>query len=396
MALVYTPLALETLSAAVQKAITPGPGRLIAARGMLPFASVVDSANSLYMLGLDADAVIAKSARDTANGFPEKLLAGMLTQPELDARVLDWFAEATKGKPAAFEALVLNPLVADETVAELAKTCDSGQIDLIAQNEQRLLRHPNVLAAMYLNPQARMSTVERAIELAVRNKVRVDGLATWDEIERSITGGASPVAGDGAIVEADAQDALFVQATTAMAQMDDSALTAGNPDDRIGGEIEEATDEAPEANAAGQDEEEDKRIPIDQMSIPMKLRLASLGNAFARSQLVRDPIKLVAMATIKAGGVTDMEASKYASNSALNEDVIRYIASKREWTRLYSVKMNLVLNPKTPTGDALRFLQHLREKDIRNVAKSKGVPSVIAVTARNTIAARASGGKKKK
>lgn len=391
MALEHSPLPLESLSPAVQKALAPGPGRLIASRGMLPFSTSTDSANSLYMLALDADAAIAKGARDTAAGFPEKLLANMLAQTDLDPRVLDWLAPTTKGKPAAFEALVLNPMCPDPTVAELAKLCDSKQVDLIAQNEQRFLRHPDILASLYLNPQARMSTIERAVELAVRNNVRVDGLPAWDEIERSIAGSSAPTAAEGAIVEAE-QDALFAQVTETLAGMDDSALTTGNPDEL--GEIEEAPADAPEAGAAAQ-EGEDMRIPINQMSIPMKLRLASLGNAFARSQLIRDPIKLVAMATIKSGGVTDIEASKYAANSGLIEDVIRYIANNRNWTRLYGIKMNLVLNPKTPTGDALRFMPHLRDKDLRNVAKSKGVPSVIAATARNMIAAKAPGAKKK-
>ena len=44
----------------------------------------------------------------------------------------------------------------------------------------------------------------------------------------------------------------------------------------------------------------------------------------------------------------------------------------------------------------LNTLKHLRDKDLRTVAKSKGVPSTIALTARNIIASKATGGKKKK
>ena len=39
----------------------------------------------------------------------------------------------------------------------------------------------------------------------------------------------------------------------------------------------------------------------------MKLRLASMGNGFARSVLIRDPLKLVAMATIKSFSLTSMD-----------------------------------------------------------------------------------------
>ena len=46
---------------------------------------------------------------------------------------------------------------------------------------------------MYLNKHARMSTVDRAVELAVRNNVRVPGLAAWDEIARALEHGAARV-----------------------------------------------------------------------------------------------------------------------------------------------------------------------------------------------------------
>ena len=55
---------------------------------------------------------------------------------------------------------------------------------------------------------------------------------------------------------------------------------------------------------------------------------------------------------------------------------------KSEWLRLYSVKHALVNNPKTPLPSALRLLPHLTAKDLRVIARSKGVPSALVKAAR--------------
>ena len=130
---------------------------------------------------------------------------------------------------------------------------------------------------------------------------------------------------------------------------------------------------------------------IMEMSIPAKIRLATVGNAFARSILIRDPLKLVAVAAIKSPGVTDIEAARYATNQSLPEEVIRFIATKREWTKMYGVKVSLCKNPKTPVAEASKLLTFLREKDLTNVTKSKGVSSALVAQAKKIMAQRKGG-----
>jgi hypothetical protein len=100
----------------------------------------------------------------------------------------------------------------------------------------------------------------------------------------------------------------------------------------------------------------------------------------------------VAMAAIKSPGVTEIEACRYAGNQILPEDVIRYIATKREWTKMYGVKVALCRNPKTPISETGRMLPFLREKDLHRIVKSKGVPSAVVAQARKLQITR--GGKK--
>ena len=363
----HTPLDPALLSPAAIKALGAGPGRMMAARGLLPLPPA-DQVAVLYELSLDRDSGISNAARTTAAGLPEKLLAGTLANPTLDPRVLDMFGQLVADKPALFDVIAQNPTTADETMASLAERVGPREIDLIAANEQRLLRHPQIIAAMYLNRRARMSTVDRVVELAVRNQVRVPGLAAWDEVARALQA-TQPVS-------APEVDVLFEHNVERLSG-DDSALTAGD-----------AEAIAAEALAADADVAELETQQLNKMSLPSKIRLATLGNAFARAALIRDPVKLVALATIKSPGVTDVEAVRYASNANLGEDIIRYIATNRSWTKLYSVKLALLRNPKTPIPDAARLLPFLRERDLRTLSQSRGVSSALVAQAKKLMSTR--------
>ncbi len=366
----HTPLEITSLSQAAQRALGPGPGRMMAARGMMPLAPA-DQVAVLYQLSLDGDTTTATAARATASQMPDKLLLGTLADPSLDARVLDFFAILVGKKPALFDAIALNPAIADETVADLAAHCGAREVDQLAQNEQRLLRHPEIIGAMYMNKHARMSTVDRVVELAVRNKIRVPGLAAWDEVARALQGSApAPLTPD-----EDHNFALLADQLTG----DDSALTVGDADEVIEEPEEELTLDPAEGDMQS----------FSKMSTPNKIRLATIGNAFARNILIRDPVRLVAVAAIKSPGVTEIEAARYAANVTLPEDVIRYIAGKREWTKRYGVKVALCRNPKASVPDVTRLLPFLRPKDLANIAKSKGVASAVVAQARKLMSQRA-------
>jgi len=367
--------ALASLSPGAAKALTPGPGRMMAARGMLPLPRPGELATVLYQIAA-TDPALAATAQATADGLPDKVVEGALADAAVDARVLDWLVPRIKKSPALVEALILAPAVADATIVALAERATAAQVDQIVANEQRLLRCPDIIAALYGNASARMSTVDRAVELAARAGVRVN-ISAWDELARLVT---SAPAG----APSGADDAAFAQALAGVATVADASVIA--PDDRAGEEgvaIAAAEDQAPAVD--------DKQVPIAKLGIPAKIRLATLGNAFARALLIRDPMKLVAVAAIKSPGVTDLEAAKYAGNHALCDDVIRFIASRRDWTRLYGVKKSLILNPKTPLTESTKFLIHMREREVRMIAQSKGIPSAVVAQARKLLQSRGSG-----
>ncbi len=445
----HTPLDVTQLSTAAQRALGPGPGRTMAARGLLPLAPA-DQIAVLYQLSLDGESNVSQSARATAAGMPEKLLAGTLASPAVDARVLDFFADLIADKPAVFDAIALNPSVADGTIATLAGRAGSREVDQIAQNEQRLLRHPEIIAAMYMNRRARMSTIDRVVELAVRNNVRVPGLAAWDEVARALTGEAPSSAvtddtlfeavlgarDDSALTSGDAEEAppeddepveskvsqrlIELQITrpligTVRVPLRRTRMTLGSGPTCDGKVPDVAAQwllvELDEARATITVLKTGERhqlalnqsaiidggrtvlapIPFRDLPMSAKIRAATIGDAFIRGEAVRDPAKVVAMAAIKSPGVTDTEAAAYARNQALDVSVIGEICKRGEWTKKYAVKASLCRNPKAPIATVTRFLPFLRQKDLVNLSKSKGIPSAVAAQARKLVAQR--GGK---
>jgi hypothetical protein len=232
-----------------------------------------------------------------------------------------------------------------------------------------------------MNPKARMSTVDRAVELAVRNQITVPGIPAWDEIVTAVLGLAKQGAASTDATVSAASDAAFA-----------AAAAVGIGEDKVDTAVidlllaEGAVDEEGAALPAPTEEAVDKTTAISKLSIPGKIRLATLGNAFARATLIRDSNKQVALAAIRSPGVTENEIVKYSSNRALSDEVIRVIVNTKEWTKLYSVKLNLVSNPKCPLPNAMRLLPFLHDKDLQKIAKSKGISSALATQARKLLA----------
>jgi hypothetical protein len=61
------------------------------------------------------------------------------------------------------------------------------------------------------------------------------------------------------------------------------------------------------------------------------------------------------------------------------------ISMSREWTRNYQVKLGLATNPKCPLTAAVKFVNYLQDKDLRQIMRSKDVPSAVATHARRIL-----------
>lgn len=139
-------------------------------------------------------------------------------------------------------------------------------------------------------------------------------------------------------------------------------------------------------NSAESEENVDIRALIADMSVPEKLKLAMFGNSVCRSLLVQDANRMVQNAVLKNPQLQEGEIEVFSKNPNVAEFVLRTIGRNRTWMKNYSVKVNLVCNPKTPTDLSLKWIRFLNKADLRRISKSKNIPQIVAVNARKRLA----------
>jgi hypothetical protein len=340
------------------------PAKLMAVRGMAPLRPA-ELLMAAYQLSFDADAAVKTAALAAPTNLPDKIVQGPLGDA-LPAQVLHFFAEHLPvSRRQAMEKLLFNQATSDETFVLLGKRLDEGGLEIIFQNEVRLLRCPALVEALYFNKNARMSSVSRALELCARNGVRLDGIPAFADLATAL------MADPNAVAPSVADDAF-----SAVLSVADEAAQNGNKDGNQDGD------------------QDDKRktsasfIKFDELKIFEKIRLATIGNAHCRQVLIRDSNRLVAMAVVRSSAITDGEIVAAASNRAVCDDVIRFIANSREYTKDYAVKQALVNNPKCPLALSLHLLSFLRPDDLKAVSRSRNIPGALANAAKKLLQTR--------
>src|SRR5205085_11867055 len=151
--------------------------------------------------------------------------------------------------------------------------------------------------------------------------------------------------------------------------------------ERMGANAKEG--ELPEKPAAGEEQEDEQmRISITQqvmkLSIAKKIEWANKkGNKEVRTILLRDPNKLVQLAVIQSARITEGEIAKIALSRTAPNEVLQQIYNNRMLVKNYTIKVNLVNNPKVPVGVAMRFLSLLRQSELKSLSKNRNVSRAI-------------------
>jgi hypothetical protein len=351
------------LSAAARAVLDAGarPMREMAARGIAPGLKPGEALTVVALLAESPEEALAGTAKKTLANIPGPLLRGALADA-LQAGVLAVIAPLFASNAAVMERVLAHPSIAAETVAMVAATGSEEVTELIAVNEQRMLAHPEIIEKLYLNRSTRMSTAERVLELAVRHKLELNGIAAYKEAAAAL--GQELIADPSP--EPTPDDVLFRETDVLAFAM------------QLDVESEDTHVFDPEL---GQEKVEEKFLPLyarlAQMTVSQKIRRAMLGTAGERLILVRDTNRLVAAAAVKSPAIQENEVVRIAASRNVSDEVLRLIATNREWTRSHQIKFNLVANPRTPLTFASRLLPHLRESELKALSRSKNVSGTI-------------------
>ena len=329
----------------------PQPARAAAARGALPLPKPL---LVRLFLALREDPVeeIRLDATRSLEGLHGESLREVLADPVCPAEVLAHFAPQAARDEKLAEAVAFHPAVPDAALGALATSGSAAVCELVLTNQQRLLSSPGLLDRLSRNPALRADQRARILEMFDR---------FFKEREAAAPEGAAPES------EGEAQE------VARLLDLDVGELFAAS--EIVDGE-EFAVHEDPGVRSAY------KKILT--LNTAQKAILAMKGGREERLILVRDTNKVVSLAVLKNGRITEQEIESIANMRNVSDEILRQIGINREWAKSYTVMAALVRNPRTPPSISTNFVGRLTNKDLKTLAGDKGVPEIIRKMAKRT------------
>lgn len=335
----------------------PPPVVSLLAKGAFPLP-VEESVAALVFLLQDSNEEIRSQATQTLESLPGGTVLGILRADGVEVTALYFFADYAEraNKNEYLEAIVQNPSTPDDYLAFLATRLPPNLLDVIVTNQVRLIRHPQIMDSLEMNPRASRDVLRRVRE--VREEFFLKK-------------------------KAEEQPAVQVGIASSLVKYGDKSVAAPAP--ALKGEAlarvlpaEVISMLEPEEQAEGLSPERVSTYQkILNMNVPDRTQLALKGSTEERRILIKDPNRMVNDAVLASPKLNEVEVELFSSMKNLTEDVIRKIASNREWVKSHKILLNLVHNPKTPIAMSLGFLARLHEREVHNLSRNKNVPDVL-------------------
>jgi hypothetical protein len=385
---------------AILDGTAPHQARLAAASGLLPLTQT-ELLEVLVALHHSENSEIAEAAKETLQSQSAEDLLTSARDSETAPDVLDYLATRSGDSRAIHEAVILNTRTSDEAVASLAAlTSDSSLLDLIAANQQRLVRFPQIIDAILANSDRSGDAERRARETKreffekergaqqIAQELRSRGNHAAAEFFETadLTGGLT------------VEDAWLIAShiEVADAELDNSWLPTERNEDLKAETAEERSANfkravESERREAGQLSPERlsliRRIMF--MNAKDRMKLGMKGDREARGILIRDSNRVVATSVINNPRITEQEIENIASMRTVADEVLRLIARNRSWARSYAIIHNLCRNPRTPIPTVIGTLPRIRTKDLQNLVQNRNVPEMTRRQAQRLAEARA-------
>ena len=364
----------------------PPTARSAAARGLLPLPQA-DLVEVLVHLTVDSDPVIASAAQQTLASQPPMELLNIARAESVAPSVLGYLASLTDAPPELHEAVATNANTPDDAIALLARiTANASLLELITLNQQRLIRAPDIINAVLVNP-ARTAEAERRAK---------ETREEFFEKERGARQIAQELRARGNSAAAEFFESAELSTAAGELSIDDAWLIAQHievsdveiDDSWLAREfIAEMMEETPEKAAANaqavinaehlEGEPSPERISLIRrimfMSVKDRVKLALKGDREARGILIRDSNKVVATGVMHNPRISDQEVENIAAMRTVSDEVLRLIGLSRGWARQYPIIHNLARNPRTPLATSIQILPRIRSKDLKALSQNRNV-----------------------
>jgi hypothetical protein len=89
----------------------------------------------------------------------------------------------------------------------------------------------------------------------------------------------------------------------------------------------------------------------------------------------------VQRAVLQSPRVSEQEIESFAAMTTVSEEVLRRIATNRQYLKSYTITRSLIFNPKTPLDISLPMMNRLLPNDLKTLSASKNVPETLRTSA---------------
>jgi hypothetical protein len=341
----------------IKQSAVPAAVMRSAARGALslPPAEMVE-----ILVYLSAHQLFGEQATLSLAGYSVDSMKALAADPATPVSVLEYLADPHNVRQTLLPVLLENSALPESSLLTLAQS-KSPEVAAALLSSARVRSSRAVLDAMLANHE-----LDDAIEARV-----TDALAKLS---------AQPSAADANLVSS--EDILSIDEDVARYLTEHAAEIVAEQTRTF--ELTDLTeDEKREmhAHATPSAPEETKRLSplqrIAKLSVGDRVQLAMKGSREDRFILIRDGSKVVSAAVLESPKITDQEVETFAAMKNVQESVLRAIAGKRKFMKLYPVIRSLTSNPRCPLDVSLPLMKSLIAVDLRNLSMNKNVSDTL-------------------
>lgn len=312
--------------------------QVLAAQGILPLAPE-ELIELQVRLASQGDPMVAKYARSALEAV-EPRLAALFLGGEASAEVLAYFAENHQ-EPLLLEAILRRRDTPRDLLVGLARRVSADLQEVLLLRQDAIVERPEILAALEANPQLSIYSRRRILEYR-------EHLLPRDQEAEAERAEPGPESAEELTAE-DLREIARVQALP------------------VEGEVDERT---------GLSEGQIRALPV-----PVRMKLTRGAARTLRGILLKDANAMVAVSALLNSAMTEDEVEQLASSRTVVDEVLAAIARKRDWVSRYNVVHNLVRNPRTQVGIAVRLVSRLSVRDLKGLARDRNVSDAVRSTA---------------
>lgn len=313
----------------------------LAADGILPLERE-ELVTLQVKLAEGADAEIAARAHGSLSRLDTEFLLPYLRQ-EAGPDVLAYFARVNRD-PVVVEAVLQRREVPVRVLVELAPVVGSDLQEILLLRQDLIVENPELLDTLETNPK---------LSRFARRRIA--------EYRQHLLGRPGPIA----------QPAPPIEGLDDLSDDERWEILDAVEDVR-----EEVPGEGEVDTLTGLSEGQIRALPA-----PVRTKLARGASRTLRSILIRDPNPQVATSVLRGSGISEPEIELAAANRQVCEEVLTTIAGRREWASKYTIQQQLVRNPRTPVGIAVKFVSRMSVRDLGLLRNDRNVADAVRQTA---------------